>query len=195
MDSPPGTSSGRAAGVRRRQDARPTAWALGRGGWAPAEGTPTPYPPVPPPRTPCQGKSLAPGPCGSARTLRRRRWNLCGCQGGVRAGRTSSSPVSGDVETSRVHPAASLPRATSWALATKRGPVWRVASSRERKGEEVVQGQKWSPSADLEDLGRVNATEPEGKSRAQQGEWAVWRSNFSLHVGVCASGRAELRKS
>ena len=90
---------------------------------------------------------------------------------------------------SRVHPAASLPRATSWALATKRGPVWRVASSRGREGEEVVQGQKWSPSADLEDLGRVNATEPEGKRRAQQREWAVWGSNFSLRVGVCASGR------
>lgn len=72
-----------------------------------------------------------------------------------------------------VRPAASLPRATSWALATKRGPVWREASSPGREGEEVVQGQKWSPRADLEDLGRVNATEPEGKSWAQLGEWAV----------------------
>lgn len=72
----------------------------GAGRLGSSRGDPHSLPPSSPPRTPCQGKSLAPGPCGSARTLRRRRWNLCGCQGGVRAGRTSSSPVSGNVETS-----------------------------------------------------------------------------------------------
>lgn len=59
-----------------------------------------------------------------------------------------------------------------------------------------MKGQKWSSSANLEELARVNPTElPEGKSRAQQGEGGLGVGNFSLFMGVCVPGRAELRKS
>lgn len=87
------------------------------------------------------------------------------------------------------------PRPGLWPRSVDRFVEWPPAGGGSAKGEGVVQGQKWSPSADLEDLGRLNAKEPEGKSRAQLGEWAVGVGNFSLRVAVCASGRAELRKS
>ena len=60
----------------------------------------------------------------------------------------------------------------------------------------MVKAQKWSSSANLEELGRVNPMElPEGKSWAQLGEGGLGVGNFSLFMGVCVPGRAELRKS
>lgn len=145
--SPPGTSLGRAAGVRRRQDAEAEAWALGRGCWAPAEGIPTPSP------APQAGDSATDSkrPAAPRGTGRKGPKAIGGGTSlGARAGAHSEGPWLCSCRVlwrplSRVHAAEFPSPAPSWALARKGAQVWRLASSQgwERKGEEVMKGKKW----------------------------------------------------
>lgn len=186
---PPGTSSGRAAGVRRRQDARATAWR-----WGGAAGLQPRGPPLPTPSS-RPGHSL-PGkePSSKIPAAPPGRYaeggGTCGARGGAR-GRTSSSQCRVMSRPLWVRPAAFLPRATSLGLGHEAWTGLESGSAPGAGGGGGGKGQKWSPEGwPRRDLGE-EWTRLSPKAKAGPAGWMGCRCGevaSSLCVGVCASG-------
>ena len=101
---------------------------------------------------------------------------------GARAGGTlGKDPWSPGVGSDRDLPSRSILRGLRlepllglWLRRADRFGEWPPARGGRGKGEEVVNGKKWSSRANLKELGRISTTKfPAGQSRAQLGEGAV----------------------
>lgn len=124
-----------------------------------------------------------------------------GARAGVCAGRNPSPPAPEDGSHPDLYTRSILSRllsrATSWALATQRGPVWRVASSQGREGKEGGGGERNETVFEVfKELRRAITTKlPEGKKAGLCWVTMGRRCRDFLCGCLYMAGRAELRKS